>query len=252
MLIFNKRQKVDFIVCGTQKGGTSALDYYLRKHPEIGMANKKELHFFDNENIFNQKKIKYSQYENQFNFKLKKKVYGEITPIYMYWKPCCKRIWDYNPNIKLIFILRNPIERAFSHWNMEFDKNLESNNFINSIQTEINNNTNQPDLQHRVKSYIYRGFYSEQIIRFKNTFPENQLKFVKYEDFKIHQQEKLNDIFNFLGVNSNNYFYERRTIHKRKKHSNISQESKDFLINIFREDIKKVESLLNWNCNDWC
>ncbi len=57
-----KKRKIDFIIAGTQKGGTTALDYYLRKHPEIGMGNRKELHFFDNETNFSESNTNYSKY----------------------------------------------------------------------------------------------------------------------------------------------------------------------------------------------
>ncbi len=69
MKLFRKNRKIDFVIGGCQKGGTSALDYYLRQHPEIGMAKGKELHFFDNENIFQKSNVKYFQYEKQFNFR---------------------------------------------------------------------------------------------------------------------------------------------------------------------------------------
>ena len=108
-MIFKKKdKKIDFIIIGTQKGGTSALDHYLRQHPEIGMGKKKEIHFFDDEKIFSKTDINYNKYHDYFDFSIEKKVYGEATPIYIYWDQSCKRIWKYNKDIKLIAILRNP------------------------------------------------------------------------------------------------------------------------------------------------
>ncbi|WP_034059154.1 sulfotransferase family protein [Lacinutrix jangbogonensis] len=251
MQLFKRRRKIDFIVGGTQKGGTTALDYYLRKHPQIGMAESKELHFFDNEGVFSNAKIRYSNYENRFDFKSKKKIYGEATPIYIYWKPSCDRIWEYNPNIKLIFILRNPITRAFSHWNMEFDKNSDKETFSNAIRNESNRIKESLPLQHRVYSYIDRGLYSEQIKRYKRYFPDNQLMFIKYEEFNTNQEKILFDIFNFLGVNPNEFTFERKTVHKREKHSHISKEDNEYLQSRFKYDIHKVEEILGWNCSDW-
>ena len=69
-----KKHKIDFIIGSVQKaGGTTSLDYYLRKHHQIGMAKKKELHFFDNDNIFSKPVVNYSKYENNFNFNSQKK-----------------------------------------------------------------------------------------------------------------------------------------------------------------------------------
>lgn len=251
MLFRKKRRKIDFIIGGTQKGGTSALDYYLRMHPEIGMANKKELHFFDNERIFSKTKIDYSNYEKCFKDYNHNMLLGEATPIYIYWEPSCKRIWEYNPNIKLIFILRNPINRTFSHWNMEFDRTYEKESFGYAIRNEEMRVKESLPFQHRVYSYIDRGYYSSQIRRFKRYFNDNQLLFIKYEEFNKNQVNTLIDIFNFLGVNSDNYIFERKIIHKRKKHSELLETDKEYLINKFRADIYQVEKLLNWDCSDW-
>lgn len=251
MKLFRKNRKIDFIIGGCQKGGTSALDYYLRQHPEIGMAKGKELHFFDNENIFQKSNVKYFQYEKQFNFRPSIKFYGEATSIYIYWKPCCQRIWEYNPDIKLIFILRNPIDRAFSHWNMEFNRNWDNYTFTDAIRNESIRIQETAPMQHRIYSYIDRGLYVEQIKRFINTFPRNQLLFIKYEEFNLNQEETLEHIFNFIGVDGKKFNFERKTVHKIKYHSLISGEDKEFLSNIFRADINELENILGWNCSDW-
>lgn len=250
-MLFKKRRKIDFIIGGTQKGGTSALDFYLRKHPEIGMAEKKELHFFDQEKFFSKLKMNYSKYERNFDFSSEKKVYGEATPIYLYWNQSCKRIWEYNPKIKLIFILRNPIERAFSHWNMEYDRNNEKESFSYAIRNEQLRLKEALPLQHRVFSYVDRGYYSEQIRRFKRYFSEEQLMFIKYEEFKTNQEKIIKDIFNFLNVNSDNFNFEHQIINKRKRHSVMSMEDKKYLQEKFRFDIYQVGKMLNWNCMDW-
>lgn len=249
--MFKKDKRINFIIAGTQKGGTTALDYYLRKHPEIGMGNSKELHFFDNEFNFKSSQVNYSEYHNSFNFKDKKTTYGEATPIYMYWEPCCKRIKEYNPDIKLIFILRNPITRAFSHWNMEFDRKEEIEPFNYAIKNESNRIKEALPLQHKVYSYQDRGNYSKQIKRFKEHFNENQLLFIKYEEFKNNQETILKEIFRFLEVDSSNFPFEYQTIHKRSSHAKMSQEEKTYLISHFKNDIHEVEKLLNWDCRDW-
>ena len=251
MLFEKTRRKIDFVIAGTQKGGTSALDSYLRMHPEIGMGERKELHFFDNEKIFSKPKIDYSQYERLFDFTSKRKIFGEATPIYMYWKPSCKRIWEYNPEIKLIFILRNPIARAFSNWNMQYDRKSETKDFSYCIRNEEQRVKETFSYQHRVFSYIDRGFYSTQIRRFKQYFDEEQLLFIKYEEFNTNQENVLNEVFNFLGVNPDNFLFERKTVHKRNKHSSMSTEDKKYLIDKFKNEIYQVEKLLKWNCSDW-
>ena len=247
----NPTRKIDFLIAGTQKGGTSALDKYLREHPEIGMAKSKELHFFDDEEIFSQPKIDYSIYENQFDFESNKKVYGEATPIYLYWEASCRRIWEYNPNIKLVFILRNPITIAFSHWNMEYDRNADLYDFSSAIKNEEQRLKEALPLQHRVFSYADRGFYSNQILRYKSLFRDDQMLFIKYEEFKIRQKQVLFKIFDFLGVESDSFNFVYQEVHNIKSNSNLSIDDKNHLIDLFENDIHKVEELLNWDCSDW-
>jgi hypothetical protein len=251
MIFKSNRRKIDFLVGGTQKGGTSALDYYLRRHPEIGMGRGKELHFFDNEHIFSKFKINYSRYTKHFDFTSQKKMYGESTPIYLYWSPSCRRIWEYNPNIKLIFILRNPITRAFSLWNMEYDRQADKEDFGYAIRNENFRVKEALPLQHRVYSYTDRGFYSEQIRRFKRFFSDNQLMFIKYEDYKANQENTLINIFKFLGVDPGSYAFEYKTVHNRKKHAKISVNDKLYLLDKFKCEVRQVEKLLDWDCSDW-
>lgn len=250
-MMINSTQKVNFLIVGTQKAGTSALDRYLRRHPEVGMARRKEVHYFDNENVFSNSVINYKIYESEFDFSTNKKTYGEATPIYMYWQPCCRRIWEYSSQIKLIFILRNPIDRAFSHWNMEYNRKLESNNFSYCIRNEGWRTKKALPDQHRIYSYIDRGFYSEQIRRYKCHFSEKQMLFIKYEAFKNNQEKELNRIFNFLEVNPNLYYFEEIKLHVLKKHGSISEIDKKYLINIFEFEIHQIERMLDWDCSDW-
>jgi hypothetical protein len=251
LLIFLKNRRIDFLIGGTQKGGTTALDYYLRKHPQVGMAKRKEVHFFDNEQLYSRPSVNYNKYHIFFDLFWNKKVYGEVTPIYIYWESCCKRIYEYNPNIKLIFILRNPITRAFSHWNMVYDRNSDIETFSSAIKNEPERLKEALPYQHREYSYIDRGLYSKQIKRYKSYFSENQLMFIKYEEFKANQEKTLIDIFNFIGINPDEFIYEHKIVHKREKHSEMSKEDKEYLIRTFKDDIYKVEKELNWDCSDW-
>lgn len=242
---------IDFLIIGTQKAGTSALDHYLRQHSEIGMADEKELHFFDNESNFSDTKIDYKKLESHFNFSYQKKIFGEATPIYMYWKPCAKRIWNYNKNIKLIIILRDPTNRAFSHWNMEIDRDAEKEDFIHCIKNESERVKEALPLQHRVYSYIDRGFYSEQIKHLFKFFDRKQFLFIKYEEFNRNQERTLKDVFDFLDIDSDNYHFERKQIHKRPYKRNITKEERKYLIHLFSNDITELEKMLQWDCSDW-
>src|SRR3954467_8830385 len=105
--ICGQRMKVSFVIGGTQKGGTSALDSFLRQHPQICMPkSRKEIHFFDLETNFGARPS-YRKYHENFRPGPEHLAIGEATPIYMYWEPAPHRIWSYNSEMKWILVLRN-------------------------------------------------------------------------------------------------------------------------------------------------
>ncbi|MDC9722866.1 MAG: sulfotransferase [Urechidicola sp.] len=195
----SEKFKVDFIVIGVQKSGTTAIDHYLREHSQIEMSNVKETHFFDNDSFFERNKPNYNVYHNNFDLSKKGKTFGEITPSYIYWNNSIKRIKEYNPNIKIISILRNPIERAYSHWNMSVKKKRETKDFITCIkkqELEIKENKYNQNLSF---SYVDRGLYLKQIKEVFHHFSLDKVMFIKYEDFLSNQEQTLKEIFTFLN-----------------------------------------------------
>lgn len=249
-MLFQNERMVDFVICGTQKGGTTALDAYLREHHEICMADKKEVHFFDNEKNFSNGKPNYSKYHTFFSPKQSHKILGEATPIYMYWDESPRRIWEYNPNMKLIVLLRNPIERAYSNWNMERSRNKETLSFWEAINNEKERCRKALPLQCRVYSYIDRGFYLEQLRSIWAYFPKDRVLILKNEDLKQKPNETLNHVCEFLGVTQFKSVV-AKDVHSRPYVSSINKKEKDYLRAIFEPEIIELESELNWNCRDW-
>jgi len=244
----DEKDRINFLIVGSQKSGTSALDKYLREHSEIEMGIKKELHFFDNEEIF-KNEVNYDIYHKNFSSDISK-VKGESTPIYMYWTPSLGRIYEYNPNMKIIAILRNPITRAFSHWNMERDRDADSESFPIAIRTENERCRTALPLQHRVYSYTDRGFYSEQIRHIWKYFPKEQTLFIKQDDLKKKPQEVLSHISSFLNI-SPFYTIEQKDVHSRPYINKLSDEDYAFLSNLYFYEIKTLEQMLQWDCSDW-
>lgn len=247
----NQLRKLDFIVAGTQKGGTSALDFYLRQHPQIGMGKKKELHFFDKEKYFRKKGVPYRKLHKEIIKGPETIVYGESTPVYMYWQNAMKRIKDYNPDIRILIILRNPIERAFSHWNMEIQKGKENEDFLYALENEEERCRESLPLPHRVYSYTDRSRYAVQLENIFSLFPKKQLMIIKFEEFVKHQEDILNHIFQWLGVDPSLASFSREDIHKREYHREMTKEERKFLQETLRNDIKKTSELLEWDCSDW-
>ena len=242
--------QIGFIICGTQKGGTTALDRYLRMHPEICMADKKEVHFFDNDNFFIDKKPDYLKYHLNFSPRDHHKIIGEATPIYMYWKNSIKRMHNYNPDMKLIAVLRNPMDRAFSHWNMERDKKREHRSFWKAIKDEESSLLDTEHIQDRTFSYLERGFYSDQIKQILSTFNNDQLLLLQNESLRNDPNKVLGKVAKFLSISSFETV-EHVEIHTRSYPIELSNDELDFLHNFYKDEILKLESLLGWDLSEW-
>ncbi len=250
------KNHIDFLVIGAQKAGTSALNAYLREHNEICTGNKKEIHFFDNEEEFNHQYVDYDKYHSNFSPKSHHKVVGEVTPIYMYWEDSIKRIWKYNPKIKIIIILRNPIERAYSHWQMlsnrgtEINRAVESLSFMNAVTSENERSKEARPHKHRAYSYIDRGFYTQQIKNVWRYFDRSQVLILKNEDLKSNATITLNKIANFLNISAFKDIKEK-SVFAGKYIQKMDADTYKYLKNIFYYDIKQLEQLLNWDCSSW-
>ena len=244
-----KIERLDFILAGAQKSGTTALHYFLSRHPDICMGDQQEIHFFDNDAHF-VSAVDYEELHKHYPSLAPSMIAGDCTPSYLYHGPAAERIWNYNPNVKLLIILRNPVERAFAHWNMQRFKGREPLDFFDAVREEQTRIGGAPPVDARRFAYIDRGFYGRQLERIFRFFPREQVKAVKFEQFRKKQRETLASIFSFLNCKP------PRSI--RSKDRNIvpyeramNWEERVFLYNHFTEDIAKVEQMLGWNCSDW-
>ena len=252
MFGFNRHQidKLEFIVPGAQKSGTTALHYFLKKHPKIALPDRQEMHFFDDEEIFSRPPVDYELLHRHFPRLGRGLTPGEITPSYLYWKPALQRIQEYNPRIKLIILLRNPVDRAFAHWNMQRFKNRESLEFLAALKEEPRRTAQTLSVQSRRFSYLGRGFYSAQLEGAFNLFPRDQVKVIRFEDFRDRKQSTLDAIFDFLGV--------KRIQTGRDSDRNVvpyeramTPEERKYLLDVFSAEIAKLEQTLGWDLADW-
>ncbi len=242
--------KVNFLVAGAQKGGTSALNKYLNAHPKLCMAKRKEVHFFDNERIFARKPVDYSRYHSFFSPRLRQRLCGESTPNYLYWYNSPRRIWEYNPAMKLIIVLRNPIDRAFSHWNMEYADKREFLSFRDAIRNERQRIKEALPYQHRVYAYIDRGFYTNQIRRVWHYFPKEQTLFLKSEVLKNEPQNALDKVCEFLGI-ANFRSIKSMATYAIPYATSMADTDRTYLKTLYEFEIKDLEQMLGWDCSEW-
>ena len=251
MFGFGRRpiQRLDFIVAGAQKSGTTALNYYLKRHPQIALPIKKEVHFFDKDELFAGGNVSYEPLHEMFRPARTGSIAGENTPIYLYWRPALPRIRDYNAAMKFIVILRNPIERAFSQWNMQRSRGAEPLDFLEAVEAETHRIAAAAPRQLRKFSYIDRGRYAEQLERAFRLFPREHFLVLKYETFRSQQRETVEEVFRFLNlkpvrfraVEAHDIPYARR----------LRNEERSTVREILKSDIGRVETLLGWDCSDW-
>jgi len=191
--------RVTFLIAGVQKGGTTALYDYLSDYPDIALSRVKEVHFFDDETR-NWATPDYGAYHAQFP-QADGRPCGEATPIYIYWPNALKRIHAYNPAMRLILTLRDPVERAWSHWRMEYGRGAEREPFAWCIREGRQRLFDaNPWGHHREFSYVERGFYAEQLERLFALFPRQQVMLLRAEDLRADPGLMLSEVRDFLEL----------------------------------------------------
>ena len=241
--------KVSFLICGTQKGGTTALADYLRLHPELHIPARKELHFFDNES-HDWLHPPYWQYHRCCRHSHPGQLWGDATPITMWWDPAPARIWRYNPSIRLVVCLRNPISRAYSHWSMEHARGKEPFKFDDALMMELSRSRTSLPSQDRRYSYVDRGYYVHQIKRLWRFFGKESVLILRQEDLLEKPRHCLNKVCDHLGVHRMPPFDPQlsRVGVQRKP---MSSWARQYLHDCFDGEISTLQAMLGWDCNSW-
>jgi len=203
----------NFLIIGAAKAGTNALYHYLRQHPQVYMSPWKEPKFFAFESeadlgfrAANGKDapvnasviLDQGEYERLFDDARDDELArGEASTHYLYVEKSPTRIKSLIPDAKLIAVLRNPVDRAFSSYQHLVRDDLEPLDFGAALDAE-------PQRIAEHYAYLYRytdmGFYSQQLDRYEKTFSENQLCVLLYDDLRSDPEGTCRQIFSFLGV----------------------------------------------------
>jgi hypothetical protein len=178
----------DFIGIGAMKSATSWLYYCLKAHPEICMSSKKEIHFFSRSNNF-QKGIEW--YESFFSHCDPELKRGEFTPDYLPSLDAAALIHENFPDAKLIACLRNPVDRAYSHYRYSVARKGRM-----SMYDGIEQAIKQED------DLVEKGMYCKQLKAFYNLFPSENILVLLYDDVKDSPLPLLHSLYSFIGVDS--------------------------------------------------
>ena len=198
-----------FLVLGAARSGTTALYTYLRQHPDVFMSSIKEPNFFAFEDealdfegpgaeYVNNSIVRLADYRALFVNVTAQTAIGEASPLYLYSSKAPRRIRIHSPDIKLIAILRSPVEQAFSHFLYAKRQVLEPlDDFMSALQAE-----GRREAARWQPLFQYSKFprYHQQLQRYQALFPEDQVKVFLYEDFDSDPVAVLKEIFAFIGV----------------------------------------------------
>ena len=209
-------------------------------------TTRKELHFFDRE----AENTDYNAYHANFEPKPPQRVTGEASPIYMYWKTAPYRIWKYNPKMKWIITLRNPVDRAFSAWNMETKRGKEQLSFAEAIEREPERCREALPLQHRVYSYVDRGFYAHQVRRLFDTFGRDNVLVLLSEELRNEHQKTVQQVFEFLAIDPS-FLPPEASVFEQEYSEKIDKQLRSRLIETFSSDIKELEKLIGRDLASW-
>jgi len=242
--------KVDFFVAGVQKGGTTALDSFLRRHHRVQMAHVKELHVFDDESV-DWSSPNFDRLHAGYDWLVADALRGEATPIYTYWPPALERLKRYNPEAKLIVGLRHPSYRAFSHWRMETSRGAETLPFSEAIRAGRARVAAAPNGVHRVYSYVERGFYSAQVARLR-IFDPDHVHYFRTDRLWIQPRATLDDIQRFLGIEPINLAEQEYLVPVTPMDLGAPSDADlAYLNNLFASDVRSTAEATGLDLEDW-
>jgi len=184
----------DFLIIGAMRAGTTALAHYLSQHPEIFISPVKEIHFFDRNSSRG-----LAWYRRHFSGAEGGKAIGEATPGYMYAPDAPGRMWAVVPHARLIAVLRDPIDRAYSHYWHNRALGLEPLSFAAAIEAEPRRLAGG-GLGQRRYSYLDRGRYLPQLLRVCKHFSRDALFVILFEELRDHPAVTFAAVCRFLGV----------------------------------------------------
>jgi hypothetical protein len=248
----------DFIIIGAQKAGTTSLYNYITKYAENFLSpRQKELHYFDKQY---HKSINW--YKAQFPLNKKKGyITGEATPYYFFHPLSAQRICEHFPKTKLIVLLRNPIDRAYSHYQFEKNKGYEPLSFEKAIKSEeeriknerkriiMKDNYNSHSYQYF--SYLNRGIYYDQLKDWFNYFSKDQFFILNSENLFSSPGQSLESIFDFVGLNFKEGIKLEFKKYNQNNYKSMDDSIRNYLQDFYATHNQKLYNLLNedfdWN-----
>ncbi|NEQ70187.1 MAG: sulfotransferase domain-containing protein [Symploca sp. SIO2D2] len=253
---YSKRVKPSFIIAGAQKAGTTSLYYYLSQHRRIRASFKKEIHYFDgglNPEIdtFQQGERWYrSHFPLKASMRLNQMAF-EASPLYLHNPLSADRIASFDSNIKIIVILRNPVERAISHYFHEKRRGREKLPMTDAFAKEeerLKSSLESQDFKSNAFihcSYKSRGLYAEQLARYMKAFSRKQILVLESDTFFSKPSNTLQKIFKFLEIETELPIENLKPRNVGNNRTKADPKIYDYLENYFRPKNQELYELLD-------
>ena len=243
------------LIVGAQRSGTTSLAAYLSQHPDVESSFFKEVHYFDDGVTAARNSYQKGEDWYRAHFPLRKRaatspVLFEATPMYLFHPLAPERIHKLLPSAKIIAILRNPVDRAISHYRHSTSRGHETLPLLDALMAEENRIGTALRDSHfgnddvRRFSYKARGLYAEQIERYQAKFPRENILLVSSDDLFRAPDEVLNQIFQFIGVQPDLENSDITPRNVSQEVVEVPQEARDYLHDYFREPNQALNLLL--------
>ena len=245
----------DFLVIGAKRCGTTSLYQHLPEHPCISKSPHDNMGFFnDNFHLgvnwyksffpttFTRKKIK-SKFGNFLAF--------DVTTKYMEEESTANNVYQTKPNMKIIIILRNPVDRAYSQYHLSVRQTAERRSFEDVVEENMNRLNKESHEHYKIKpkfsakedNYLKKGLYALQLRYWLKIFPRENILIVSTEEFESNQQIIYNKIFEFLNISK----FEVKNTKKMEKgnYPPRKSETRNLLLDYFRSHNHELFELIN-------
>lgn len=239
----------DFLIVGAQRAGSSSLFAYVCAHPGVTEPTHKEIHFFDN-NWFRG----LGWYRRYFPLRARMggRITGEASPYYLFHPAVPERVAETLPEVRLIAVLRDPVERAYSAYQLARRQGHETLEFEEALAHEDERLAGEEERiladpsylsgPHRWLSYRARGLYAGQLERWYERFPREQLLVVRSEDLFAHPEATLQTVFEFIGLEP--WSAAEYPALNQRPYSGMSDEARASLAAAYAEPNRRLEALL--------
>lgn len=243
----------DFVIIGSERGGTTSLYNYLLDSSSVVPALRKEIHFFDQN--YTKGLIWYLAH---FPIRSDTIISGESSPHYYIFPEAAQRISHDLPNTSLIMLLRNPIDRAYSHYQHEVALGYEKQSFEEAIKREfyvdgsnwIPQSLRSSGISEYVHhSYLSKGLYAKHLRHWLDCIPRERFLMLKSETFFDTPEQVMMNVFDFLGVSSVDKISYRK--YNEGHYDEINPELRSRLRRFYEPFNRELSDLLNMDFSDW-